>query len=237
MFGGLLERYKNLPMVARAVLAIILALLPAVIVYTSFIEDKEIERDLALKNHDAARASLKKTEDTVKNIPDLEKKMKFTEEQLNKAKEFLPDNYDMEGVVEKASRIAKQLDVTLDHFEPKSEKMIEGAYSYVEQRIALDLAGSYAQIATFFDLLANIEPNVYLKTLTLNRQTATASRAAPGKEDAYEQARALRRDQKLFAKSEISVYRSAKASEIRQAKPEPVKKEAKPPELKPEVAK
>ena len=215
MFQGIKERYKIFPVLIRAFLALIISALPALIIYSYVIEDKEAERDLALKNHDTALAGLKKAQETVKNLPDLEKKMKFTNEQLQKSKEFLPDKYDMEAVVGKASRIAKELDVTFEHFEPKIEKMIDGSYPYFEQRIALDLAGNYAQIATFYDRLANIEPNIYLKSINLARTAVNTTRPGLGKEDPYDQAQTLRKDQKLIAKSEIVIYRSAKDSEIK----------------------
>ncbi len=222
MFATIKERYKNLPAFLRGILSFLIGLIPAAIIYSYIIEDKETERELVLKNHDTAQASLKKSQETIKNLPELEQKMKFTTEQLEKSKEFLPDNYDMESLVEKASRIAKELDVTFDHFEPKQEKMIEGVYPYFEQRISLDLSGNYAQLATFYDRLANIEPNIYLKSVNLGRQAAV-NRPGFEKETPYDKARTLRKDQKLLSKSEIAIYRSAKDSEIRKEVKDPTK--------------
>ena len=215
MFGGLKERYKSFPLVIRGPLALIFGLLPAFLIYSYLIENKEEERDLALKTHDTSLASLKAAQTTAKNLPEMEKKLKFTTEQLQKSKEFLPDKYDMEAVVEKASRVAKELEITFEHFEPKKEKLIDGTYPYFEQRIELDLVGSYAQVATFYDRMANIEPNIYLKTINLARVTTGVARPGLTKEDPYDQARTLRRDQKLTAKSEIAIYRTAKSSEVK----------------------
>src|SRR5690606_31585950 len=110
------ERYKSVPVWGRCVAALVIGAMPGLYFYTD--EGAILEEQLT-----SVETKVRAAEQTLANkmsekaqIPKLEQKLAFTEDQLEKAKKSLPDKLDIDDLLQKVASIAREIGVTLDEF-------------------------------------------------------------------------------------------------------------------------
>ncbi len=203
------DKYKILPMWSRVLIAVVIGILPGVYIYLDegqILEDGLIEAESQL---DAARVSFEAARKKKQELPKLEAELIFTEEQLAKAKQKLPDAYKIEEILHDAASIAKKTGVKLKNFKPGIEQVRQEAYPYVELPIATEIEGSFNQVASFLDMVVHLEGSIFVRQLELNRLTAKdrETRTEPGAVQTYEEAKAARQGVRVASRFDIVVYR------------------------------
>ncbi len=169
-FEEIKERYKLLPLWARFLIAGIIGLLPGAYVYYDEGDSLQTQRDDADVKEGEARAKFEHARKQKANLPKLEEEMAFTEEQLLKAKQKLPDSYKIEDVLQKAAMVAKEVGVKLVVFDPAEiEIQHPEAYNYVELPIKTEIQGRFGQVASFFDRMVHLENSVFVRRVEMAR--------------------------------------------------------------------
>ncbi len=170
------QKYKNLPLWARFLLMFVLGLIPGLYFY--FDEGQSYEEKLAeiLGQEATVRAEFEKARQRKSDLPKLEEKLAFTEDQLNKAKKLLPDSYIIESILEKAATLAIKANVVLERFKPLAEIGHDSdGYRYVELPIETQITGDYQSIATFFDKVAHLESTIFIRNITITPAAGNAA--------------------------------------------------------------
>lgn len=222
MLKDLVERYRSLQTWVRLLICSIAGILPGVYLHFFEFQETKLLREQAQVDRDTAYRKLQADETKVRNIKQLEEQKAFTEQQLKKARQFLPENYDMESILHQSASIAKDMNIEFKLFEPKKETLIKAAFPYNERRIAVVLVGTYQQIASYFDRIVYLEPSIHIKSVEMNRDLSAVVARPGGPQIAegsdYERALKARQNHKVIARTEFVVYRAQSAAVDEQVK-------------------
>jgi type IV pilus assembly protein PilO len=213
------ERYKLLPIWTRLVLMLILGALPAGYIYLE--EGEYLEGDLSAAENERndARANFEGARTQKGNIQQLEEKLASTEQQLEVAKEKLPDSFLVEDLLQKIAAIGQESGVNFKSFKPEGEpKPGKGEYKYMELPHDAVVAGQYNNIAAFLDRVAHLESTVFVKSIEIKRKkqeekgNGTFGTAA-GTENAHKAAIESRKNTEVEANLSLVAYRSMSDTE------------------------
>ena len=215
------ERYKILPMWARLSVAALIGVLPAIYVYYDEGDGLQAELEQVTGEEEVARLKFEKAREKKTNVPKLEEKLAFTEEQLVKAKKKLPDNYRIEDVLQKAATIAKEVGVRFVSFDPGDEKRGLGDYKYMEMPIATEIEGRFNQIAAFIDRVVHLEASVFVRNVALEpaegedglRKKGQGNEAAIDAAPSFEEAQRSRSELRVQGKVELVIFRGMSEAE------------------------
>ena len=133
----------------RILMAVIIGILPALYIYIDRGEALDLERIEADERLVRARKDFLGARDKKGNLPELEEKHAFTQQELRAARERLPDNYDIDRFLEKIATIANEVNVRLDEFDPQKEE--PAGTNHVQMPIKMKLLGKYSQVVSFMD--------------------------------------------------------------------------------------
>jgi Tfp pilus assembly protein PilO len=163
----IIERLKFIPVSKRiAVAAIIGLVVPWFFVFMDEIDSAEYELETATSEYEAIEAKFNRAKSQKNDMPELEKKLDFTRKQLAEAKTRLPDDYEMNSILEFVANSSDEAGVELLEFTPNEEAFKNTGYSYVEMPIALSVQGTYNQTGVFFDKLIHMEKMVHIRDIT-----------------------------------------------------------------------
>ncbi len=170
MFDEAKENYKEMNYKKRAVIMIVVGLLPAAYMY--YDEGSTLQKKLeeAQQAKVAEQKKYQVAKNKKENLPLLEEKFNKVTEQLREAQETLPNKIYMEDILHTTASIAKETGIRFKSFKPGSETVVKGVYQYAEVPIALDFTAKYSQVMTFFDNIANMEKITHLRNITLGAQ-------------------------------------------------------------------
>lgn len=172
-------KYKGLPFWARALLMFITGLIPGIYYYLDEGQGFEDKLTEITTQETAARSEFENARQKKSDLPKLEEKLAFTEEQLNKAKRLLPDRYIIEDILEKTASIALKTNILLERFKPLNEIGHESeGYRYVELPIETQVTGEYQNIATFFDRIAHLETTIFIRNITITPSSTNPTRTS-----------------------------------------------------------
>lgn len=217
-FTELREKFKSMPIWARLGLAACGACLMVFAVYSFYFDVSALEEQLntSKTEEDAARTKFENARSQKSKIPKLEEELKFTEDQLTKAKAQLPDKFDIEETLTRAAMLAKETSVVFRNFDPGDEKMNQGEVRFAEMPIAIEVCGSFLQTTAFFDRLVHLDRSVFVRGINMDATAATgcAGGTGPGllpenaAETPIEQSQRLRRDLRIQTKAQLVLFRS-----------------------------
>jgi Tfp pilus assembly protein PilO len=154
----------------------VLGLIPGLYFY--FDEGQSYEEKLAeITSQEATvRAEFEKARQRKSDLPKLEEKLAFTEDQLTKAKKLLPDSYIIESILEKAATLAYKTNVVLERFKPLAEIGHDSdGYRYMELPIETQITGDYQSIATFFDKVAHLDTTIFIRNIAITPAASNAT--------------------------------------------------------------
>jgi type IV pilus assembly protein PilO len=116
----------------------------------------------------SVRASLEKQraekEAYVNNLADYEAKLSELQQELNRARNELPDKPDVAQLLAQLGNKARQSGLDIDRFEPKGEKA-KGFYAEIV--FSVQVHGSFHEISTFIDSLSQMDRIINVSDLTM----------------------------------------------------------------------
>lgn len=214
-FEELKERYKMLPTWVRLLAGAFIGMLYPIYMYASEGDVLAKQLDDLKATEREARSQFEEARRKKANLPELEEQLAFTKQQLAKAREKLPPEYNTDRILEKTATYAKEAEVAFTRFDPQNEKFGKDCRKYMQMPIQGEAAGDYSQIASFLDSVAHIENSIFLnKVHLLSRVENTASNASEDMQ-LSDHERALKRRERLQVKSDFTllVYREMDEAE------------------------
>lgn len=161
------ENYKEMNFKQRALIMVLVGLLPTVYIYydegSSLSEKLETAQQTKITENKKYQVAKNKQ----KKLPLLEEKFTKVTEQLRRAQEKLPNKIYMDDILHSTANIAKEAGIRFKLFKPGAESVKQGAHQYAEMSIALDFTAQYSQIMTFFDNIANMEKIIHLRNISM----------------------------------------------------------------------
>lgn len=161
------NRYKMIPLWQRMLVIIVLALVPAYLNYTD--EVTMLEEQLVSLQAEVDSLNAKFEAERVKRqkLPELEAKLNFTEQQLKESSKSLPESFFIDDVLQEVSVIARDVNVTIEEFDPGSPIVGNSDYKYMELPIYISVTGDFQKILTFFDKIVHMKKMIHLKDIQL----------------------------------------------------------------------
>lgn len=208
---GVKEIYRDMSIVKKAVLIIAVGSTPGACKYMDEAELLNEDLERAYNARDAAKTKFEKARKQKANLPKLEEQLAFTEAELAKASDKLPDEFAMGKILQKTAMIAQDVGIELNLFQPGQESPAGTVFKYVELPIALQMVGTYGQIATFFDRIVHLDMLVHIKDTELSvaplesdEDDATANENQPKELTQRER----RQNAKLTGSADMVIFRT-----------------------------
>ncbi len=104
----------------------------------------------------------------VDNLAKYEARLNELQESLNQAREQLPDDPDVPQLLAQLDNRARQAGLSISRFEPKGEAPKD---FYAEIGFAMDVKGSYHEIATFIDSVGKLDRIVNVMGIKMDAPT------------------------------------------------------------------
>lgn len=161
---GKLDSLLKLPKAARAAITVVAALLLATGYYFGMYEGAR-EELMALQNKEQElQRKLSEVRSVASNIQAFEAEIEHLEARLDEALRQLPDKKQLEVLLTDISNLGKKVGVEMKSFRRHPE-VAKGFY--VEVPIAIQIEGTYHNIARFFDLMAKLPRIVNMGALNV----------------------------------------------------------------------
>ena len=161
------ENYKELSYKQRALIMLLVGILPALYIYYEEGSGLLDKLQAAHQNNTAENKKYQIAKNKTEKLPLLEENFNKATEQLRKAQEKLPNKIYMDDILHSTASIAKETGIRFKSFKPGTERTQQGGYQYAETPIALDFTAKYSQVMTFFDNIVNMEKIIHLRNISL----------------------------------------------------------------------
>ncbi|HYX39021.1 MAG TPA: type 4a pilus biogenesis protein PilO [Oligoflexus sp.] len=155
----LIDKYRNSKRQMRYSLVGLLALLPALNTWFNQGEALEARRLQAEADVNEERQKFEAAKQKVAELPALMAKLSEIEDELNRAKQILPDRIEMDGILASLGNLEKELDVKIVKFTPGQEYQPNVTLEYKEMPVDLVLQAPFSQTMRFLDRLVHM-PNL-----------------------------------------------------------------------------
>ena len=164
------ENYKEMSFKQRALIMVLVGLLPTIYIYydegSSLSEKLQTAQQTKITESKKYQVAKNKQE----KLPLLEEKLTKVTEQLRRAQEKLPNKIYMDDILHSTANIAKDAGIKFNLFKPGAETAKQGAHQYMEMSIALAFTAQYSQVMTFFDNIANMEKIIHLRNINMTAE-------------------------------------------------------------------
>ena len=225
-FEEIKERYKLMPVWVRLLCASVPGVVLATYLYMDQASSLDSQLEAARTDEAAVHQKFENAKRVTASLPKQEEQLTFNESQLKKAKERLPDSFNVDRVLEKTAIAAKEMGVEISHFDPTEEKLAGESFRYKELPINLELKGHFAEIAGLLDRLVHFEALVHLRDLALEidiseKVSGEGANEFRQQQTLSEKAREARQKARVKLSCKIVIFRSLAANEAADV-PEPV---------------
>jgi type IV pilus assembly protein PilO len=157
-------------------------------------------------SHDSARTKFEKANKAFENRGQLEEQRVVIEEQLAKARAKLPDTFNVDQFLRKATMIGQESGVELRTFDPEEERCGNSVVNHKELPINFELLGKFSQIASFMDRLVHLDMSVTIDKVKLLPASVEKGQEAVAEETI--DVEAIRRDFKIRGNFSVLLYKS-----------------------------
>lgn len=162
--SDLLDRLSKLPRPQRLVIYALLGVLLLVGWWFSLMSGSLDELDRLEKERGNLSAQLAQVEARAKNLASLEGELETLKADLKQALKELPNDREIPGLLKGISTLGRNVGLEVRKFQPMPERKRE----YVaEVPVAIEVEGSYHEVAMFFDRLAKMNRIVYIQNITM----------------------------------------------------------------------
>ena len=107
-----------------------------------------------------------------KNLTRFESELAQTDTQLKKALKLLPDKREIPNLLRTVTRLGKDSNLEFRLFSPKKERASD---FYIEIPVAVELRGSYHNVAMFFDKVGRMERIVNIENVSMTPEKANST--------------------------------------------------------------
>lgn len=174
------------------------------------------------------RQKYEKAKKKTSKLPELERKLSFTQSQLQIARKKLPEEFSFETVVHNTSSIVKELGITLAKYQPNKQELRGKEFKYVVMPIEVSIIGHYSQIIGFLDRIVHLETIINLENLKLSIQAPDPNIIKIEKTtNPEQQRRAKRNHSKVKAEMNMLIYRSLTDAEDSAIQTAPIQNKSK----------
>ncbi len=155
----LIDKFRNSKPQVRFGLAGLVALLPALNTWFNQGEALEARRGQVESEVAEERQKFEAAKQKVAELPALMAKLTEIEDELNRAKQILPDRIEMDAILGSLGKLEKELDVKIAKFTPGQEYQPNPSLEYKEMPVDLVLQAPFPQTMRFLDRLVHM-PNL-----------------------------------------------------------------------------
>ncbi len=162
--SDLLDRLAKLPRPQRLVIYGVLGVLILVAWWFSLMSPAMDQLDSLEKERSTLQAQLSQIEARAKNLASLEAELETLKADLKQALKELPNDREIPGLLKGISTLGRNVGLDVPKFQPQPERKRE----YVaEVPVAIQVEGSYHEVAMFFDRLAKMNRIVYIQNIAM----------------------------------------------------------------------
>lgn len=201
----LIERYQDIEIWKRVVSIVFIAFVPGIFDLWSQWDSVSRDQEQATLNKATEKKKLENYIKKHQELVILEKELLSKESEFQVAQLKLPDEIFIDKVLQRTELIAKDLGMILKVFQPKEEIPSESEFKFLKLPIALEIVGTYGQIATFFDRIVHLEMIVEIENISLTVQAPESSEKG---EDTVEYEDKKRSEIRLRATCDMMIFRS-----------------------------
>lgn len=166
MLTALLQRYAKIPAQLRRG-CFGLTCLALVVVYYFLVHTPQVtEEDELMATYTQLQTQQAEKKAYTDNLTKYEARALALEESLREARNMLPDNASVPEFLAQLSDRAHQSGLSIDGFEPKSERTDE---FFAEINFAMKVRGSYHEIVTFIDAVSKLDRIVNIANIKMKQ--------------------------------------------------------------------
>jgi Tfp pilus assembly protein PilO len=172
----LIDKYRNAKPQVRFGLAGLVALLPAL--NTWFNQGEALEERRMQVEAEVAdeRQKFEAAKQKVAELPALMARLSEIEEELNRAKQILPDRVEMDNILGSLGKLEKELDVKIAKFTPGPEYQPNPGLEYKEMPVDLVLQAPFPQTMRFLDRLVHMPNLTHLRNIQFGNSVQDAGK-------------------------------------------------------------
>ncbi len=196
-----IAKYRNLKNSYRIAICIFLGLLYPAYDFQEQWEISQARLEQTQREREAAEKQFLLGKKQKDDLPRLEEKLQFTENELKEASKKLPNDFKMDDILQKATLIASETGLYLEAFVPGEGTPSGVEYKYVEMPIQTKITGTFDQILRFYDRLVHLDLLVYVRNISIG---VTKGIAVAQKEIPEDQSKAKTDEKTLAGKSKMT---------------------------------
>lgn len=161
----IIDKYRNSKQQIRYGLVGLIALLPALHLWLNQGDALEARRSQAESGVNEERQKFEAARQQVAELPALMAKLSEIEEELTRAKQFLPDRIEMDNILGSLGKLENELDVKISKFSPGQEYQPNMNLEYKEIPVELVLHAPFPQTMRFLDRLVHMPNLTHLRNI------------------------------------------------------------------------
>ncbi len=165
-FEQAMERITRLPVAQKVVILVAVAVAVTVGNYFMFIDDSHTAYENSRKEMLQLEDTMIQNQQIANNLGQFQKQKEALEVQLAKALTELPEESDIEGLIDSLNEMGVKAGLQINTIDPKPEtKGAEGLYAEIP--LAMTVTGNYHEIAVFFDSVRQLKRIVNITNIKL----------------------------------------------------------------------
>ena len=158
------ERYAKIPTNQRYALATMLAGVFIVLYVFMFHSDQSKVLTMLEKNYQSMASERAEKSAYIQNLSKYETRLTQLKSDLEAARSMLPDDPDVPQLLSQLANKGRQTGLAIDSFEPRGETRRD---FFAEIAFAMQVRGSYHEIATFIDSVGKMDRIVNVSDISL----------------------------------------------------------------------
>ena len=160
----LVEKFFERPSSHKIGFWLISLLLPIVIFWLYIFKDKLHQLDKLNQEYDQLTSQINHERRLAKNLDRVKEAVKELDIKLQMALKELPDSREISELLSSISNLARNAGLEVALFKPNPENLRD---FYAEVPVSISVAGTYHQVATFFDEVAQLDRIVNINQIAM----------------------------------------------------------------------
>lgn len=166
----LVEKYKSIALKKRLIIVFFAAISYPSLVFFEEIDPVKAALDNAIAEEMRLKSNYESAERTIANLPDLEKRLKEVNSNLEEARKYLPKKIEFDKILAELGRLEDKVGIQISNFSPSETGVVNRDLSYEEIPINIEIEGQFAEILTYLDHILHLKNLVHIKSLDIKRK-------------------------------------------------------------------
>lgn len=166
----LIDRYKTTKSSYRFIFVFFIALLPGIYTWIEEGDRIALELESISQQEKVERTKLERARRKVSQLPELLDKLNLIEDELQRAKSFLPDDLEIDRILSILGSLEVRYNVQILKMTLGKESSPKDGLDYQEVPIDLEIKGQFRQIMQFYDSLVHLTNLTHLRSIELKRK-------------------------------------------------------------------